>query len=151
MTDKQKVKLYHKDVFISQGAQLAVTSLQENSFNSYYYSHHFQERLNETDDRSHAYLENVIKKCLSTIKSNPQEAFEIEVTYFDDVESHYITKYCIRIPYDNRQDLCVVIRPIYKLNDDYYEVKDNKIITAWLNSNKDEHRTLNKHKYAKDF
>lgn len=55
--------------------------------------------------------------------------FEIETTY------DKVTKYVIRISFDNERDISVVIR-------------FNTIITAWINYKEDVHKTLDKSKYA---
>lgn len=142
------VKLFHKDVFMPEGAQDVCKQYQK-SLNSYSFSRHFQEHLDnqEQEDRSHKYLSAVIDECLKSVKATPQQAFEVELgkSYRVFGESGwFLTKYCIRIPYDATQDLVVAIRPKY----DGSKVIDNTIVTAWLNSNGDHHFTLDKTKYC---
>lgn len=139
--------LFHKDVWLHKDFQETVLRYQKEFFNSYFYSKHFEDRLNNSSDRSHDYLKTAVESCLKTIKDNPQEAFEIEMSkdyHFFKLGGWFVTKYCIRIPYSAEQDLCVAIRPQYKNS----VPVDNMIVTAWLNNKKDSHNTLDKTKYC---
>lgn len=141
-------KLFHKDVFVPEGAQEVCEKYQK-AFKGYCFSRHFQEHLDNQDceDRSHTYLRDAIDKCLKSIKDGPQRAFEIELGkgYREFGESGwFLTKYCIRIPYDSTQDLVVAIRPKYR----GAAVVDNVVVTAWINSKNDSHITLDKSKYC---
>lgn len=55
-----------------------------------------------------------------------------------------IQKICVRIPYDNKRDLVVAIRPVIKNG----EHINNKVVTAWLNYKNDTHTTLNTSNYC---
>lgn len=141
-------KLFHKDVYMPNGTQSRCKALQRD-FGSYYLSKHFQEHLDGqgSEDRSHTYLPDVIKRCLDTIKATQYEAFEVE--YGKDFRKFgqsgfFVTKYCIRIPYSEDEDLVIAIRPQYEGT----TVKTNMVVTAWMNSASDHHGTLDVSKYC---
>lgn len=69
--------------------------------------------------------------CLSKrVTIRPEQVFEIEV------EGQRVTKLCARLPYDERCDLCLVLR-------------GNLCVTCWLNRRDDRHHTLNRGRYAR--
>lgn len=143
-------KLFHKDCFLPNGVQEIVTKYQKN-FNGYRLSKHLQEHLSMSNDRSHSYLEEVLVKCLDTIKNNPQEAFEVEVSkdfHFFNRKGWVVTKYCVRIPYDSKQDIVVSIRPQFNKETKSFNWDDNLVVTAWMNSHTDHHYTLDASKYC---
>lgn len=145
-------KLFHKDCFLPEGIQTIVTKYQKN-FNGYYLSKHLKTHLEESTDRSHAYLESMLIECLDTIKDNPQEAFEIEATKDFDTfnrKGWVVTKYCIRIPYDSKQDIVVSIRPQLDKNTKKFNWNNNLIVTAWMNAHSDNHYTLDETKYCSE-
>ena len=136
-------KLFHRDIFIPDGIKEECKELQRN-LTSYFYSTHFQQHLDNQpeEDRSHLYLKDVIAKCLNSVKTQPRQVFEVELT---ESEGHWrVTKYCCRIPYDSTSDLVVAIRPQYKGD----VVRSNMIVTAWMNSHGDSHYTLDEAKYC---
>ena len=123
--------LFHKEIFIPQD-YLSKAEYFVKSFNKYPYvlSKHLQERYEL--DRSHGY-DNGITKILDKLSSLDGYIFEIEV------ENNKVIKYCIRVKFDESQDICFAIMPRYK---------HSLIKTAWLNSNTDAHYTLDKSKYV---
>lgn len=137
-------KLFHKDVFIPEWSIRDAIILQQN-LKDYSISKHLKEHLEDKyKDRSHYYIESVLNTCLKTLNKTPREPFEIELSksYRTFGERKWVvTKYCVRIPYDDSQDIVVSIRPKYDIN-------SNLIVTAWMNSNKDHHYTLDKTKYC---
>lgn len=144
-------KLFHKDVFFPKNADKSVKVLQQ-LFNGYVLSKHLKEHLEDNyADRSHDYLQDALEECLTTIRTNPQEAFEIELSCdyhtFGDNYWH-VTKYCIRMPYNKTQDIVVAIRPYFDRETRKVDHKRNKIVTAWLNHRKDDHFTLDGSKYC---
>ena len=143
-------KLFHKDVYFVPGMQEICQSLQA-TLGNYFLSRHFQEHLENQliADRSHTYLKDVVTECLNTLKDNPREVFEVELSkdaaYFG-THDWFVTKYCCRIPYSDTQDLVVAIRPKYRDG----EVINNMIVTAWMNSRTDHHYTLDGSKYCSE-
>ncbi len=143
-------KLFHKDVFMPDGVQDLVRTYESN-MHSYRLSAHLRDHLayQWQENRSHSYFEDVLIACLNTIEEIPQEAFEVELgideSLFGD-DGWYITKYCVRVHYSDREDACIAIRPQY--SDGY--VVGNLIVTAWMNSRNDSHFTLDKSKYCSE-
>ena len=144
--------LFHSDVFVPEHAQKLVHQLQRN-LKDYYLSKHFEEHLNNQyfEDRSHLYLKDIVENCLEDINTQSQDAFEVELTKsFKEFGTHawLVTKYCIRIPYDNDTDLVIVIRPHWNKKYQCYNSRDNLIVTAWINHKEDNHKTLDTTKYC---
>jgi hypothetical protein len=142
--------LFHKDVFMPEGVQSIVKNHQK-SMKGYRLSEHFKSHIDNQEDRSHTYIESVIESCLATLPSNPQEAFEVEVTKDDNVYGilgWVVTKFCCRIPYDNYQDLVVVIRPQFNKHTMTFKPNDYLVVTAWMNAHLDSHTTLDPTKYC---
>jgi hypothetical protein len=142
-------KLFHKELFVPEGAKKACKMLQVTGFKKYQFSRHFEEHLQNqvVEDRSHTYLKDVVVKCLNSLPDNPQEVFEIELGkdfHFFKASGWFVTKYCCRIPYSDTQDLVVAIRPVYENG----RVVNNLIVTAWMNHKTDHHYTLDKSKYC---
>ena len=145
------VKLFHKDVFFPLGMKESIISFKK-SFNNYVLSKHLQEHLNNNNkDRSHDYLEKALNRCLTTIKTNPQQPFEVELSkdpYFFGSEEWFVTKYCVRVSYNDKQDIVIAIRPYYDKNKHCYDGSRNKVVTAWMNAKDDAHFTLDTTKYC---
>lgn len=142
--------LFHKDVFMPDGVQDLVKIYQSN-MQGYRLSVHLQNHIayQAQANRSHTYFEDVLIRCLDSIKDNPQDAFEVELgrdsSIFGDY-GWYITKYCVRVHYSDMEDACIAIRPQYR--EGY--VVGNLIVTAWMNSRGDSHLTLDKSKYCSE-
>ena len=149
--------LFHKDVFVPNGIQSIVKSLQRD-LKDYQLSKHFSEHLNNQaiEDRSHTYIKDIVMDTLNGLANGfnePQEAFEIELSksYNDfGVSGFLVTKYCIRLPYDENQDLVIVIRPGWNKEKLDYDEDVNLIVTAWMNSRDDAHFTLDASKYCSE-
>lgn len=99
----------------------------------FYFSRHLRDYFDFHDDK-HSMDRSKLIKCILSLRTNPHTPFEVEVN--DSV----VTKYVVRIPYDDELDVSIVIQtatwdgcPLIK--------------TAWLNSNTDLHFTLDKTKY----
>jgi hypothetical protein len=143
-------RLFHKDVFMPDDVQDLVRAYESN-MKSYRLSAHLQNHIayQAQANRSHTYFEDVLIRCLDSIKDNPQDAFEVELgkdlSIFGD-DGWYITKYCVRVHYSDTEDACIAIRPQY--SDGY--VVGNLIVTAWMNSRNDSHFTLDKSKYCSE-
>lgn len=71
----------------------------------------------------------------NVIDFDRSDVFEIEV------DDGTIVKFAIRIRYDGRHDLALVLRPS--------EEGAFHVVTVWLNSRKDQHFTLDERKYAR--
>ena len=143
--------LFHSDVFVPQGAQEQVLNLQK-IMKSYFLSGHFQEHLDnqKIEDRSHKYFKDAVISNLNEMISDSRtlrKAFEIELSkdyHFFKKSGWFVTKFCIRLPYSQIEDLVVVIRPQYKETN----VVDFMVVTAWINDNRDNHKTLDTTKYC---
>lgn len=145
-------KLFHKDVYLPKDVNDNVIKLQK-AFKNYKISKHLQEHLSRGKDRSHNYLGTILNSCLNTISSNPQEPFEVELSkdyHLFGTSSWMVTKYCVRIPYNKKQDIVVAIRPRWNKDKNGYDFEDNFIVTAWLNANNDTHITLDAKKYCSE-
>ena len=147
--------LLHTDVFCPEEAQNAVLDLQKH-MKDYFLSNHFKEHLDnqETEDRSHTYFKNAVINNLNEMISDSRrltKAFEIELSkdyHFFNKPGWFVTKYCIRLPYSYSHDLVVVIRPQWDKVNQKYDASKNMIVTAWINHNKDDHKTLDSSKYC---
>lgn len=126
------IKLWHSDVFIPQKLYHQVER-QKTRFilNKKHKSYHLiLDRLNNNKhDIKHDYTEKDVDDIVMKIMYSDIKPFEIETT------DNKVSKYVIRISYDNERDISVVIR-------------FNTIITAWINHKEDIHKTLDKSKYT---
>lgn len=103
-------KLYHSEVYLPESILVKVYEEQNRNHN-YNISYHF---LNDhkVQDFKHRIDTNKLLKLANSIKN--VKPFEVEIT------DNKVTKYCVRLSYDNDRDIAIVIR-------------NNKIVTAWLN------------------
>lgn len=149
--------LFHKDVFIPNGVQKIVCDLQFH-MKGYFLSKHLEEHLNNQsiEDRSHKYFRNYVINTLNEMASGSapiREAFEIELSkdyHFFGKAGWFVTKYCIRAPYDSKTDLVIVIRPQWDKENQKYDFTKNMVVTAWLNHKDDAHYTLDDSKYCNE-
>ena len=143
--------LFHKDVFIPEDAKNQVVSLQR-KMKSYFLSSHFKNHLDNQDkeDRSHTYFKNFVINILNEQASNNYKVYSaFEVEYSKDYHMFkksgwFVTKFCIRVPYKQDEDIAFVFRPMYKNG----EITNFMVVTAWINHNKDNHATLDTTKYC---
>lgn len=117
--------LYHKDVYmtsdmIKQCPSLYCEKLEE--------TQHFLSRSKSFVEK-YAFDKQHFDEVIQDIKDSKPNPFEIAT----DCNGKVI-KCCIRVPFDEYRDLCVVFGK-------------NKIITCWFNSNSDNHLTLDESKY----
>ena len=143
-------KLFHKDVYLPEGIDKAL-DLAQSAFEEYVLSRHLDQHINENEDRSHDYFREAVLSCLESMKKNKFEAFEIEYSkgFYDFGKSGwFVTKYCVRVPYCNNQDLVVVVKPFWDKAKRAYDGKRNLIKTAWLNHRQDAHFTLRADNYC---
>jgi hypothetical protein len=116
---------YHKDVYmtkemISQCPQLYCGNLEE--------TQHFLERCRGVTEK-YIFDQDRFDDVIQEIKETKPEPFEVETN-----KSGKVVKCCIRVPFDDYRDVCVVFRK-------------NKIVTCWFNSSSDNHFTLDANKY----
>jgi len=149
-----ETKLFHKDVYIPEECSLTIKQMQEQFF-GYKLSKHLQDHIkdNETTfDRKHNYTKEEVLSKLDTIKGNPREVFEVEMSRDKKAfrtKDWVLTKFCIRIPFNDNDDMCVAIRPDYSGSDAFYRW-GFLIVTIWINSNSDSHTTLDVTKYCSE-
>lgn len=138
-------KLFHKDIFMPEGVAESCINLQKRLTRfslSEHVSDHLDAQLSEND--SHTYYKDMINHCVKTLKDNPQEAFEVELTKGCDNNTWSITKYCVRVPCGGDEDLAIVIRPLIMKG----KLINSAIITAWINKRDDKHDTLDDSRYC---
>ena len=127
------IKLLHIDKGIPQGIVDMVVAIEKNlKDENLELSYHIISRLGECD-RKHSYTASDLLRCVKGLKNSPSAPFEVEIECLPNAVI-VITKYVVRITFNRFQDLCVAIR-------------GNKIITAWLNSKNDNHKTVDLSKY----
>lgn len=141
-----KNKLLHKDVFMFEKVNNVVCKL-ESLIKNYELTKHMEEHLTTDEDRSHCIDRELFNKALEYIRTNEVKPFEVEISYGQN-NKLYVTKYCCRVPYSEKQDISVVFRPF--IEDNKYVIKNVKVITAYVNSNEDLHNTLDISKYASE-
>jgi len=147
--------LLHKDVFIPDEFIQQVYSL-EGKMKNYRLALHLQEHLNNQDkeDRSHRYFRNAVINTLNEMKSTSRKVlspFEVEVSkdfHFFGKPGWFVTKYCVRLPFKQEEDLVIVVRPKYDKRNQDYDYNDFVIATAWVNHKDDSHKTLDESKYC---
>lgn len=145
--------LLHKDVFMPVEFVQQVYSL-EGKMKNYKLSLHLQEHLDNQDseDRSHRYFRNAVINTLNEMISNSRKVlqpFEVEVSkdfHFFGKSGWFVTKYCVRIPFKQDEDLVIVVRPKYNKFEGY-DYNNFMIATAWINHKDDSHKTLDESKY----
>ena len=130
---KPNTKLYHKDIYLPQDLIDQSIRQQQNTLN-FAFTKHLIERI-ECKDRSHnSVTAEKVWNVLSKLKENPIVPFEVETENCNGKEK--VTKYVIRDKCNLFEDISIVIR-------------ENKVITAYINESNDEHFTLDTSKYSK--
>ena len=119
--------LYHKDVFmtkemIAQCPQLYSGKLEETK--------HFIKRCNGLTEK-YVFSQERFEEIIQEIRNTKPDPFEVETD-----KSGKVVKCCIRMPFDDYRDICIVFR-------------ENVIVTCWFNSINDNHLTLDTSKYNK--
>lgn len=121
------MSLYHKDVYMTTDLVIQCPSLYNGKLKK---SKHFLEKTKEYG-KKYNFDKNIFDKIVSRIKTEKPIPFEIETN-----GSKEVVKCCIRMPFDDHKDICIVFR------------KD-LIVTYWFNDNNDNHYTLDESKYIK--
>lgn len=96
---------------------------------------HLQYTLHAQDRKTREGKYNELKVLPTIIRTNPSNIFEIETE--DNV---YCKKILIRIGYDYKRDITLVLEPLSSTK--------AKVITFWLNNKGDKHKNFNKDKYT---
>jgi len=142
----KEVVLLHRDVFFPKWLQSKVDYVLTR-YTSYKLSKHVIEHSLEHDDRSHSYslakLNGVLKENIGKTFS----AFEVELTRYSKENNWIVSKVCVRMPYSDKEDVCVSIRASKDEITKKFNTNEAFIVTAWLNSNEDSHCTLDETKY----
>lgn len=135
-------KLFHEEVFMPTGVNEDVTVLQRN-IKTIGLSRHFEEQHVDTADYKHSMQKTKIISAVMSLTKNQVAPFEVQLSkdYYALGPGWHVTKYVVRVSYDETRDVTIVIATNPK-NKNHAFVK-----TAWLNDKQDVHKTLNKIKY----
>ena len=119
-------KLYHRNVFWKtdfdkESADLIKTVNR--------LSYHVLDYIENSNAERRQFTARDIMTVIDRLKKmNDVKSFEVET------DGHKVTKCCVRVNFNEKKDICIVCR-------------FGKVITAWLCSKDDTHKTLNKSKY----
>lgn len=136
-------KLFHSEVFVPEFAHDKVCNLQKNIV-TFELSKHFEEQHVDTKDYKHCLNKDKIMSAISSLKTTQVAPFEIEISKDYNIlgPGWHVTKYVVRVSYDEKRDVTFVIA----VRQD--NITNAFIKTAWLNQKDDIHSTLNKSKYS---
>ena len=126
--------LLHSEVFMPKWVKETVLE-KEKSIKNSYLSKHCEDNLFISNFKHNIEREKLLT-IVNSLKTNPVLPFEVEIT--KDGTTYNITKIVVRTSYDDKRDISIVLR-------------ENMIVTAWLNYKIDEHKTLDESKYIKSF
>ena len=122
--------LHHKEVNWEKSFDYALNYLVRRNMEL---TEHLWEHLTTKDKPKYDIDYNKLMAICKNVYAHKQphlHLFEVET----DDETGMIVKAVFRTDYDRKRDISIV-------------VKDDIIITAWLNAYKDRHKTLNKERY----
>lgn len=127
------MRLYHRDVFWKpKFDRLAYKLITKDIVCSEHLLKHFKNK-----DKKHNIDYDKFVEIVNNLYYRDNEKFNKHTEVFEVEEnSHIITKAVFRCPYDNKYDICIVIRY-------------GRVVTAWLSDIFDNHRTLDNKKYFK--
>lgn len=109
-----------------------VMHLEKNiDLNKIVLSEHVKEHM-QNIDKKHCYTEEDIRGVLELIKAKPVEPFEVATT----LDGTRLLKFCVRVKLDTDSDISISYSP-----------KSHKVITAWVNTSEDTHKTLDPTRY----
>lgn len=106
----------------------------------YVLSQHMEEHLVNPNFKHNIEYRELLD-CVNSLKQSPVKPFELEVVIDDNPtgknnnKTYAITKWVVRMPYDEDQDISIAVR-------------GNVIVTAWLNNKDDTHYTLDLSQYV---
>lgn len=126
-------ELYHKDVYMPENF-ISQAKIHQRSIKKICFSYHLRQHISNPDLK-HKISQDKLISCIKNLVLNPIKPFEIEV------QENNLIKYVVRLPYNDYQDVSIVIL-CRNMHNDYPLIK-----TAWLNHKFDNHYTLNKNKY----
>lgn len=119
--------LYHKQVFWKKDFDFESAKLIKTV-------DHFSKHLEEyfgSDAERRQFDADAILKIIEKLKTfDSIKAFEVET------DGHNLTKCVVRVGFNGKKDICLVFRK-------------GLVVTAWLCSKDDNHRTLDKSKYER--
>lgn len=144
-----KVVLLHKDVHMPAWVGGIVRRILT-QYRGYELSKHVKDHAVLDGDRCHNYTLDGLKSALDAAIGNCYDAFEVEATQYEDGGRWKITKVCIRIPYDAKNDACLSLRPYKDPITKRRDFSRALVVTAWLNENSDNHFTLDCSKYLSE-
>lgn len=135
-------KLFHEEVFIPSVALKEVMSLQKN-IETIELSRHFEEQHVDTTDYKHCLQKTKIMSAVMSLAKEQVSPFEVELSkdYRIFGPGWHVTKYVVRMSYDENRDVTFVIAVKHTNKTSAF------IKTAWLNSKSDVHTTLDLTKY----
>ena len=131
-------KLYHIEVYMPNKLIEQVNHLKE-VLEDYNYSYHLRLQMEDETDKKH-YIKDEKDFVLALDRTKDKNYLPFEVETYENGETVLVTKYVVRVPYDDKRDITFVIAP-----------KGNHqcvIKTAWLNYKTDKHFTLDRNRYT---
>ena len=128
------VALLHSEVFMPKWVKETVMAKERKIRNAYLFKH-CEDNLFISNFKHDIEREKLLE-IVNSLKTNPVMPFEVEIT--KDGTNYNVTKIVIRTNYNDERDISIVLR-------------ENMIVTAWLNYKIDEHKTLDESKYIKSF
>ena len=131
--------LYHIEVYMPKKLIERVNQLKK-SIEDYRYSYHLRTQMEDENDKKH-YIkdERDLVEALNRLEDEQYLPFEVET--FENGGTFEVTKFVVRVPYDDERDITIVVAP--RGNDIGF------IKTAWLNYKTDVHSTLDESRYEK--
>ena len=124
----KQTHLYHREVFWKDNFDEDSARLIKSA---YRLSKHLKDYLdNDNSERRKFDLDGIMGTIEYLKRMDSVESFEVET------ENEFLTKCVVRVSYNERKDICIVFRK-------------GLVVTAWLCSKDDTHKTLDKTKYEK--
>lgn len=129
--------LYHIDVYMPNNLIEQVNHLKD-SIEDYRFSYHLRTQMEDEKDKKY-YIkdERDFLDALNRMEEKQYLPFEVET--FENGGTVLVTKFVVRVPYDEKRDITLVIAP---KGEDIAVIK-----TAWLNYKTDLHFTLDESRY----
>lgn len=138
-------ELLHIEVFMPKYILNRALHLEE-IVSEYDNTKHFIDRYNDRNNYKHYMTQELMTKALKSIQTNKTRPFEVEIKYDYKKQDYIVTKYVVRVSYDDTRDVSFAIVPIFDMNTKTFK---GRIKTAWLNNKEDIHHTLDASKYVK--
>lgn len=138
-------ELLHIEVFMPKYILNRALHLEE-IVSEYDNTQHFIDRYNDRTNYKHYMTQELMTKALKSIQTNKTRPFEVEIKYDNKKQDYIVTKYVVRVSYDDTRDVSFAIMPIFDMTTKTFK---GRIKTAWLNAKDDIHYTLDDSKYVK--